>query len=68
MIHVRVDPVKCEIAGICVEMVPEVFRFQAGNKKAVVYRDPIPAELEKSCAKAALACPTGAIQIRREAD
>jgi hypothetical protein len=36
-----VDPNRCDIAGICVVICPEVFRFHEGSKKAYVTRSEI---------------------------
>ena len=58
-----VDPNKCDIAGICVKICPEVFRFHEGSKKAYVTRKEIPKDLEQKCLEAAKKCPTKAIII-----
>ena len=56
-----VDPNKCDIAGICVQICPEVFRFHEGSKKAYVTRVEIPKNLEQKCVEAAKKCPNKAI-------
>lgn len=60
---VEVDPLKCEIAGICVKECPEVFRFQEGNKKAVAIPGDVPPSLEAKCREVAERCPAKAIRI-----
>ncbi len=61
-----VDPHRCDIAGICVQLCPEVFRFHEGSKKAYVTRAEIPNNLEKQCLEAAKKCPNKAIIIIRD--
>jgi ferredoxin len=58
-----VDPNRCDIAGICVVICPEVFRFHEGSKKAYVTRVEIPKNLEQKCLEAAKKCPNKAIII-----
>lgn len=60
---IEVDQVKCGTVGICVMECPEVFRFQAGSKKAEVYVDEIPPRLEQKCRAVARKCPNEAIII-----
>lgn len=60
---VCVDQTKCETAGKCVQICPEVFQFQEGSKKAVAVMPDVPAALEGACRDAALLCPVGAICI-----
>ena len=60
-----VDPIKYDIAGVCVQICPEVFRFHEGSKKAYVTRSKIPKNLEERCQKAADKCPNKAIVIIR---
>ena len=43
-----VDPNRCDIAGICVVICPEVFRFHEGSKKAYVTRSEIPKNLNRN--------------------
>ena len=61
-----VDPNRCDIAGICVKLCPEVFRFHEGSKKAYVTRVEIPKELEPKCLEAAKKCPNKAIIILQD--
>ncbi|MGB7030610.1 MAG: ferredoxin [Syntrophobacteria bacterium] len=51
------------MAGICVVICPEVFRFHEGSKKAYVTRKEIPKNLEQKCLEAAKKCPNKAIII-----
>ena len=64
--RVTVDPNRCDIAGVCVQTCPEVFRFHEGSKKAYVFRKEIPKDLEAKCLEAARKCPTKAIIIMEE--
>ena len=61
-----VDPNRCDNAGICVVICPEVFRFHEGSKKAYVTRSEIPKNLEEKCLEAAQKCPNKAIIILRD--
>ena len=56
-----IDYVKCDTSGICVEICPEVFRFNEGRKKAVALFDKIPPLLEGKAMDAARMCPNQAI-------
>jgi ferredoxin len=66
LMRATVDPNKCDVAGICVKVCPEVFRFHEGSKKAYVIRKEIPKDLEQKCLEAAKKCPTKAIIILRD--
>lgn len=59
----KVDQIKCKTFGICVELCPEVFRFQAGSKKAVAIEGEIPAYLLDKCLEAECKCPEEAITV-----
>jgi len=63
LMRATVDPNRCDIAGICVKICPEVFRFHEGSKKAYVTRKEIPKNLEQKCLEAAKKCPHKAIII-----
>ena len=63
IMHAKVILSKCDTTGECVQICPEVFKFQPGHKKAAVVVDPIPKIHEPSCRKAAKACPRDAIVI-----
>jgi ferredoxin len=60
---VTIDESKCNGAGICVQELPQVFRFQEGSKKGMVQQGDVPATLERRLLKVAADCPTGAITI-----
>ena len=66
LMRVTVDQNRCDIAGVCVQMCPEVFRFHEGSKKAYVTRKEIPKNLEQKCMEAAKKCPNKAIIILRD--
>lgn len=61
--YVHVDQNQCETAGICVQLCPDIFRFEPGSKKAVARFDRIPADLELRCREAVRRCPAGAIRL-----
>jgi ferredoxin len=61
---VIVDQMKCSTIGVCVKELPQVFRFQAGSKKAEVILDEIPPALQQQCRQVSKKCPSGAIQIQ----
>lgn len=61
-----VDSHRCDIAGICVKVCPEIFRFHEGSKKAYVTVSEIPKNLEQKCLEAARKCPNKAIIIMQD--
>lgn len=60
---VQIDQQKCNGAGICVQELSQLFRFQEGSKKAVEKTRDVPGDLEKTLLKTASKCPTGAIIV-----
>lgn len=60
---VSVDQQKCQTVGVCVQVCPEVFRFQEGSKKAIALVEEVPAGLEAKVKQAAGKCPEQAIII-----
>lgn len=58
---VCVDQAKCETAGICVKICPEVFKFEPGNKKAIAIKTEVPKNLQDKCRQAYRKCPAEAI-------
>lgn len=65
-IRVTVDQTKCESIGECVRIAPDVFRFEAGSKKAAVALERVPMRLCSLVCAAAKVCPTGAISVTDE--
>jgi len=61
--RVVVDQEKCNGAGICVQELPGVFRFQEGSKKGIAIRSEVAKNLEPRLREVAAKCPTGAVQI-----
>ena len=61
--RVCIDQSKCHTHGICVKELPQIFRFETGSKKAVVFVNEIPRELEKKVCRVAEKCPVKAIQV-----
>ncbi len=61
--NVVIDQEKCNGAGICVQMVPELFRFQEGSKKGIATQRTVSPSLEANVRRAAKQCPAGAIII-----
>jgi ferredoxin len=59
---------KCTGAGECVKLLPEVFRFEAGSKKARASDDGVPTEHLAALAQALEACPANAISLVRSED
>lgn len=51
----------CIGCTLCVQTCPEVFKMEFD--KAVVYKTPVPTDLEDQCKKAASECPVEAIKI-----
>ena len=66
VMRATVDPNRCDIAGICVVICPEVFRFHEGSKKEYVTRSEILKNLEQKRLEAAKKCPNKAIIILRD--
>lgn len=59
----KVDQIKCMTYGICVELCPKVFQFEAGSKKAVAIEGEIPPYLLDKCLEAMCKCPENAIIV-----
>lgn len=58
---VCIDQTRCETAGICVQLCPQIFRFEPGSNKAVAVTPEVPREYESRCRDAAHRCPVQAI-------
>lgn len=67
IMKVCVDQSKCRTAGLCVQLCPEVFRFEPGSKKAVALDEAVPVDAEGRCWKAVRKCPVGAIVVTEAA-
>lgn len=50
-------------AGVCVQHVPDVFRFQEGSGKARVLVEEVPRRWERACREAAAKYPANAVLI-----
>ncbi len=66
VMRATVDPNRCDIAGVCVVICPEVFPFHEGSKKEYVTRSEILKNLERKRLEAAKKCPNKAIIILRD--
>ena len=59
---VRLDEEKCEGAGFCVKICPEIFELEGAAAVIRIAEDEdVPEELEEDCRKAAERCPGEAI-------
>jgi ferredoxin len=61
-LRIHVNPIACDAHGICVELLPEVFRLDDWGYP-VIDVAVIPSELESLAGKTADACPTLAVMI-----
>jgi len=59
----KVDQLKCDTTGACVEKYPKLFRFQVGSKKAEFILERLPVHLESKCLEIINVCPIGAISV-----
>ncbi len=60
---VNVDQKRCRTYGLCVEICPDVFRFEPGSKKAAAILKDVPDHLQAACRQAAAKCAACAIVI-----
>ncbi len=58
---VTVDQETCIGCTLCTQICPEIFKME--SDKAVVYRNPVPDELNAECKRTAEGCPVNAITI-----
>ncbi len=58
-----IDQRKCSGAGECVKLMPELFRFEPGSKKARASEEDVTNDQLTKLAKALDACPAGAIEL-----
>lgn len=66
-LRVRVNPIACDARGLCVELLPEVFRFDDWGFP-IVEHPLVPPGLEGLARMAADGCPTLAIVIEEAPD
>jgi ferredoxin len=57
-----VDQDECIGCGVCIEMCPEVFKWN-DDETAVAYTNPVPEDVRSVCQEAAESCPSEAITI-----
>ncbi len=62
MMKAIVDQDECISCGACIDICPEVFRWN-DDDKAAAYTNPVPEDVQDSCKDAADSCPTDAITI-----
>jgi ferredoxin len=60
-----VAPIACDAHGICAELLPELIRLDEWGYPIVDAR-PVPADLLAHARRAAAACPTLALKLRRQ--
>jgi ferredoxin len=63
IMKVEIDQQKCNGAGVCVQELPEIFRFQEGSKKGIEKTRGVPPGLEQKVLRAAKQCPSSAIIV-----
>lgn len=66
MYEVQVDEKKCSGAGVCVQQMPSVFRFQPGSKKGYAKEPVQPDAKADALYHVAMQCPSGAIVITKK--
>jgi ferredoxin len=60
--RVRINPIACDAHGLCVELLPELFRFDDWGYP-IIESELVPSDLEALARMAADDCPTLAIVI-----
>jgi ferredoxin len=63
----RVNPIACDAHGMCAELFPERIALDDWGYPIIDDR-PIPPELAEHARRAAAACPTLALLVRRQAE
>ncbi|MFL5817408.1 MAG: ferredoxin [Conexibacter sp.] len=63
--HLRVDPIACTAHGLCAELLPERVRLDDWGYP-IVDGEPLPPELMAHARRAAAACPTLALTLKRQ--
>lgn len=61
--RVVIDQDKCNGAGICVQELPDVFRFQVGSKKGIPVDEEVNPSLGPKLRAVAAKCPAQAIIV-----
>lgn len=59
----RIDAIKCQGYGTCVDRCPEVFELDEWGFAAVVGDGEVPAALEEAARSAQRACPEDAVRL-----
>lgn len=60
----KVDPIACDGAGVCAELLPELIRLDDWGYPIVDEPD-VPSELSAAAKRAAAACPRLALHLHR---
>jgi ferredoxin len=60
----QVDPIACEGHALCADVFPEHIRLDDWGYP-IISPDPVPPELEAHARRAAAACPTLALKLRK---
>jgi ferredoxin len=63
--RLRVNPIRCEAHGLCVELLPELIRRDEWGYP-IIEQAQVPSELEDLARKAADACPTLALLLQKD--
>lgn len=59
----RIDAIKCQGYGTCVDRCPELFEFDEWGFAAVIGEGDVPESLEESARTAQRACPEDAVHL-----
>ncbi len=62
--QLRVNPIACEAHGMCAELLPERIALDEWGYP-IIDQQPLPPELVEHARRAAQACPTFALILRR---
>jgi ferredoxin len=66
-VRLRLDPISCRAHGLCGELLPELVALDEWGYP-VLPDGPVPPELVGHARRAAAACPTLALRLRRTED
>ena len=64
MKRLQVDPIRCSGHGLCAELLPEAIALDEWGYPLLAPGE-LPAHLERDARRAAAACPTRALLVRR---